>query len=324
MGDEWACSCGFQYNAAASGVCVACDRKRVVDVPAVVATTVPASAAPTGALEPSRQAAVERALAAAGHGDSAPESAIGQIVHILFNIVREPDNARYRRLNLTNPRVVELTNSPGVAGVLEATGFRRTQQVPKHGLSNELVPYLELAPVQHDDASRCAAVARLLEDWLALRRRMQASMAASRSSAGSLSRTVPPIPVPVPVAPEIYVDLRKTVTGVGLNISEEGVVRSINTPEASAAGVQVGAQISSVNGISVTSRSMIVDELRTVSTDTMVSFGMRAPSLAGSRQAAAASRDDAESLALARRLQEEEDALRQDRAALLAGRQQEV
>ena len=321
MGDEWACpSCGFQYNASNSGVCVACDRRRAAPAAPPVAATAAGGAtrggaggggggggAEGGALAAERQAAVERALALVGRDPASAEDTVRKLSSVLLDIVREPDNARYRRLRLSNPRVAALVDGPGVADILQAAGFQRTQHAPQAQpgvyTAREPVPYLELLPVQDGDAQRCAGVARLLEDWLALRRQMQASLAAAgggSSSSSSFNRTCPPpvapresspqVPPPA-IAPSAQLDaaaaaaasggggggnappderevqLRKTATGVGLNISETGVVKAVKSPEAASAGAEVGAQIVAVNGVFVDGRASIVDVMRSISMD---------------------------------------------------------
>jgi hypothetical protein len=115
----------------------------------------------------------------------------------------------------------------------------------------------------------------------------------------------------------------KTATGVGMNISEDGVVKKVHALEASEAGVQLGAQIIAVNGVFVDGRSSIIDVLRNVKIGDRVRFTLRLSSAADGHRAATGG-DDEESLALAWRLQQEEDALQQDRAALLAQRREEA
>lgn len=336
MGDDfWACvACGYQYNGANSAICVACDQKReAASAPPVVVPPPTPQVAAAAALEPARQADVERALAQAGRGEEPPEENIDGLVSVLLNIVREPDNMRYRRLNLTNKRVAKLTTAPGVAGILAAAGFQRTQQAPAPG-TDEAVPYLELAPVLPTDVPRCLAVARLLEDWLTLRRQMQASIT-TRSAGGPAGASANTAPVSGPASARVAsassplvldVDLVKTSTGVGVSVSEDAIVTKINATHASMAGVQPGARIIAVNGVYVDSRSSVQDVLRVVKMGEAVAFKMEMPSAARDQQAAfvATDGDDAASLALARQLQQEEDALQQDRAALLAERRLEA
>ena len=128
------------------------------------------------ALPAEAQAAAERALAQLGESGEACERTVAQIVKVLSDVVREPDNLRYRRLRLSNTRVAALLGVPGATELLQAAGFAVVHHPPEAQPQAQPEPFLEL-PLGAGDAPRCAAVARLAEDWLALRRQMQAAMA---------------------------------------------------------------------------------------------------------------------------------------------------
>lgn len=90
----------------------------------------------------------------------------------------------------------------------------------------------------------------------------------------------------VPIAPAVTPpDLTFSVTpvgsGLGLRVSDEGVVLGYNAPAgpAQAAGVPIGAQILGINDTPVTSKSQIYDQLQGLATSSTVEIECAVPTL---------------------------------------------
>ena len=184
---DWVCSCGYQFNAVHSRVCVACATS---DAPLAPPQRPPAAAA-TAEFD---AAPAQRLLAQLEHDSKDTcQVTVELLKGVLQDIVRQPKTLRFRKLRLANDRMRDLLadglGAPAASGILTLIGFGRSRQPPPGKPNAPIEDVLQL-PVREGDALRCATVAELCGGWLVERQRKAEAMFSAIDSDGDGSLTM--------------------------------------------------------------------------------------------------------------------------------------
>lgn len=183
---DWACGCGYQFNAVHSRVCVACATS---DAPLAAPQRQQASSVAEFDAAPA-----ERLLAQLEHDSKDTcQVTVELLKGVLQDIVRQPKGLRFRKLRLANGHMRDLLadgpGAPAASGILMHLGFARSRQPPPGKPNMPLEELLQL-PVREGDAFRCGTVFTLCGEWLAQRQRKAEAMFSAIDSDGDGSLTM--------------------------------------------------------------------------------------------------------------------------------------